>query len=53
MSGPTPRTEIGSLNSNRRSSMQDAYTFEARCADDDVLIEDTDSSLSVLLIVHP
>ena len=28
--------------------MQDAYTFEERCGDDDVLIEDADS-FSVLL----
>ena len=34
-------------NSSRRS-MQDAYTFQERYADDDVLIEDADSSFSVL-----
>ena len=42
-SEPTPRTEIGSVNNSRRSSLQDAYTFEERCGDDDVLIEDADS----------
>ena len=47
-SGPTPRTEIGSVNSSHRSSMHDVYTFEERYADDDVFIEDADSSLSVL-----
>ena len=54
-SGPTPRTEIGSVNNSRRSSMQDAYTFEERHGDDDVLIEDTDSSFSASagFEVHP
>ena len=47
-SGPTPHTEIGSVNNSRRSGMQDAYTFEERCGDNDVLIEDADS-FSVLL----
>ena len=48
MSAPTPRTEIGSVNNSRRSSMQDVYTVEERCGDDDVLIEDADSSFGVL-----
>ena len=47
-SGPTPRNEIGSVNSSRRSSMQDVYTLEERCGDDDVLIEDAGSSFGVL-----
>ena len=47
-SGPTPRTEIGSVNSSRRSSMQEVYTFEEPCGDDDVLIDDADSSFGVL-----
>ena len=47
-SGPTPRTEIGSVSNSRHSSMQDAYTFEERCGDNDVLIENADS-FSVLL----
>ena len=55
MSGPTPHTEIGSVNNSCRSSMQDAYTFEGRCGDGDVLIEDADSSFSASagFEVHP
>ena len=52
MSGRTPRTEIGSGNSSRRSSMQDAYTFEEQCGDDDVLIEDADSFSVLLKCIH-
>ena len=42
-----PRSEIGSGNSSRRSSMQDAIHIRRRYVDDDVLIEDADS-LSML-----
>ena len=42
------RTKIGSVNRSRHSSMQNAYTFEERYGDDDMLIEDADCSFGVL-----
>ena len=40
-----PRRKLKSAVSTTAvaGSMQDAYTFEERCSDDDVLIEDADS----------